>query len=91
MISWTIPSRRKRVVVDIDTQRCYFPDNGKAHVHNNRTVLANIRRVMAWTRLKHIYVVSTKQVPVCYCHFQRGNTNGLVAKSAEKGARRSTS
>jgi len=32
---------------------------------------------MAWTRLKHIYVVSTKQVPVCYCDFRRGNTNGL--------------
>ena len=77
MISWTTPSRWKRVVVDIDTQRCFFPDNGKAHVHNNRTVLANIRRVMAWTRLKHIYVVSTKQVPVYYCNFRRGDTNDL--------------
>ena len=77
MISWTTPSRWKRVVVDIDTQRCFFPDNGKAHIHNNRTVLANIRRVMAWTRLKHIYVVSTKQVPVCYCNFRRGDTNDL--------------
>lgn len=32
---------------------------------------------MAWTRLKHIYVVSTKQVPVCYCNFRRGDTNDL--------------
>jgi len=77
MISWTTPSRWKRVVVDIDTQRCFFSDNGKAHVHNNRTVLANIRRVMAWTRLKHIYVVSTKQVPVYYCNFRRGDANDL--------------
>ena len=77
MIRWTTPSRWKRVVVDIDTQRCFFPNNGKAHVYDNRTVLANIRRVMAWTRLKHIYVVSTKQVPVCYYNFRGGNTNGL--------------
>jgi len=77
MIRWTVPLRQKLVVVDIDTQRCFFPDNGNAHIHNNETVLANIRRVIAWTRLKHICVVSTKQVPVCYCDFQRGNTNGL--------------
>ena len=70
-------SRQKCVVVDIDTQRCFFSNSGKARVHNSETVLANIRRVIAWTRLKHIYVVSTKQVPVCCCDFQRGNTNGL--------------
>ena len=70
-------SRQERVVVDIDTQRCFFPDSGKARVHSSETVLANIRRVIAWTRLKHICVVSTKQVPACYCDFQRGNTNSL--------------
>ena len=70
-------ARQECVVVDIDTQRYFFSDSGKARVHNSETVLANIRRVIAWTRLKHIYVVSTKQVPVCYCDFQRGNTDGL--------------
>ena len=69
--------RQQCIVLDIDTQRCFFGNNGKACVHNNEAVLANIRRVIAWTRLKHICVVSTKQVPVCYCDFQRGNTNGL--------------
>ncbi|MHC4205152.1 MAG: cysteine hydrolase family protein [Planctomycetota bacterium] len=75
MISWTTPLRRKRVIVDIDTQKCFFSNNGQTNVHNNRTVLANIRRVMAWTRLKHIYVVSTKQVPLCYFDFRRGDAN----------------
>ena len=70
-------SRQKRVVVDIDTQRCFFSDSGKARVHNSESILANIRRVMAWTRLKHIYVVSTKQVPVYYCNFRECDTNGL--------------
>jgi len=70
-------SRQKCIVVDIDTQGCFFSDNGKAHVHNNSTVLANIRRVIAWTRLKHIYVVSTKQIPVCYFDFRGGDANDL--------------
>ena len=75
MISWTIPSRRKCIIVDIDTQKCFFSDNGQTNAHNNRTVLANIRRVMAWTRLKHIYVVSTKQVPLCYFDFRGTDAN----------------
>lgn len=75
MISWTTPTRLKRVVVDIDTQKCFFSNNGQNYLHNNRTVLANIRRVMAWTRLKHIYVVSTKQVPLCYFDFRRGDVS----------------
>ena len=80
MISWSIPSRRKRVIIDIDTQRRFFPNNGKAHIHGNGTVLANIQKIMAWARLKHIYVVSTIQVPVnndCHCIFQGEDTNGL--------------
>ena len=77
MISWATSSRRNCVVVDVDTQSYFFPENCKAHVQSNRTVLANIRRVMAWTRLKHIYVVSTKQVPVYYCNFRECDTNGL--------------
>ncbi|MFX0206903.1 MAG: cysteine hydrolase family protein [Candidatus Hodarchaeota archaeon] len=77
MISWTIPSRWKRVVVDIDTQKCFFSGKGKSQACNNRTVLANIRRVMAWTRSKQIYVVSTKQVPVYYSNFRGGSTNNL--------------
>ena len=80
MIRWTIPSRRKYVVVDIDTQKRFFPVNGKTHIPDNRTILANIRRVMAWTRLKHIYVVSTIQVPVntaCHCNLQGEDANGL--------------
>lgn len=80
MNRWTIPSGQKRVVIDIDTQRCVFLDNNKAYFHNNGTVLANIQRVMAWTRLKNIYVVSTMQVPAntaCHRNFQEEDANGL--------------
>lgn len=80
MIRWTIPSRPKHVVVDIDTQRRSFPDNGKVCTRHNKTVLANIRRVIAWTRLKHINVISTIQIPAsnaCCCNFGDGDTNGF--------------
>ncbi|MHC4645310.1 MAG: 6-phosphogluconolactonase [Planctomycetota bacterium] len=80
MIRWIFPSRPRRVVVDIDTQRCFFADNGKVRIRDNRAVLANIRRVMAWTRLKRINVISTIQVPAnnaCRCNLCAGNANGL--------------
>lgn len=62
MIMPAIPSGRKRIVVDIDTQRYFFLNNGKICVHNHHQVLANIRRVMAWTRMKKIQMISTVQV-----------------------------
>ena len=77
MIRQIAYSRQRRVVVDVDTQKCFFADSNKARAYNSQTVLANIRRVIAWTRLKRICLVSTKQVPVCYCDFQGGNTNSL--------------
>jgi len=80
MIRWLNPPNQKRVVVDIDTQRCFFSDNGKARLGNNQTVLDNIRRVITWTRLKHIYVVSTVRVPdnnVCYRNSRGSDINGL--------------
>ena len=54
-----ITIRRKRVVVDIDTQSDLFVADGAACVRNHRRVLTNIRRVMAWTRVKGVRVVST--------------------------------
>lgn len=80
MIRWTIPPNQKRVVVDIDTQRCFFPDNGETCFCNNGAVLDNIRRVITWTRLKHIYVVSTVQIPAnnsCRSNFRGSDINGL--------------
>lgn len=77
MIRWKTSSKCKRVVVDVDTQRCFLPGNGEANVQNNRTIIANIRRVMAWTRLNNIYVVSTKLVPVCYFDFRGGGIHNL--------------
>jgi nicotinamidase-related amidase len=54
--------RHRRIVIDIDTQRHFFLNDSKACVRNNQHVLANIRRVIAWTRLRHIPVVSTVQI-----------------------------
>ncbi len=62
---------RSCIVLDIDTQNCFFSNGGSAPVHNKQAILANIRRVIAWVQLRHVYVVSTRQVPCC-CHFQKG-------------------
>lgn len=67
-------SGQKCVLVDIDTQRCFF-QNTKPCDLKDIGVLANIRRVMAWARLKNIFVVSTKKVPVCYRDSQDTNIN----------------
>jgi nicotinamidase-related amidase len=54
-----IKLRRKRVVIDIDTQRDFFLAEGAACVRNHRRVLMNIRRVLAWSRVKDMRVIST--------------------------------
>jgi len=54
-----IKLRRKRVVIDIDTQKDFFLADGAACVRNHRRVLMNIRRVLAWARAKDVRVVST--------------------------------
>ena len=64
MIRPIITLRKKRILVDIDTQRDLFLADGKACVRNHRRVLANIRRVMAWARRDDIRVISTAQIHV---------------------------
>ncbi len=62
MIRAAISLRRKRVIVDIDTQKDYFLADGKACIRNHRRVLANIRRTIAWARRKNIRMISTAMV-----------------------------
>lgn len=62
MIRPIITLRKKRILIDVDTQRDLFVADGKACVRNHRRVLCNIRRVMAWARRDRIRVISTAQV-----------------------------
>ncbi|MCK5174881.1 MAG: hypothetical protein KAR47_15915, partial [Planctomycetes bacterium] len=59
MIRPAITLRRKRMIVDVDTQRDFFLASGAKCIRNHRRVLVNIRRVMAWSRLKNVRMVST--------------------------------
>ncbi len=54
--------RRRRIIVDVDTQKDLFVAKGICCVRNHRRVLANIRRVMAWARLNNIRQISTALV-----------------------------
>ena len=62
MILQLIRSRRKRVLVDIDTQKDFLLAEGKACIRNHRRVLAHIRRIMAWARAWNVPIISTAEV-----------------------------
>ena len=62
MILQLVKSRRKQIVIDIDTQRDFLLAQGKACIRNHRRVLAHIRRVMAWARAHHVPIISTAEV-----------------------------
>lgn len=79
MIRPIITLRKKRILIDVDTQRDLFVADGKACVRNHRRVLANIRRVMAWARRDHIRVISTARVhlPQQQSDFCIAGTDGI--------------
>ncbi len=62
MIRPVLTLRKRRVIIDVDTQHDFFVADGKMCVRNHRRVLANIRRVMAWARREHTRVISTALV-----------------------------
>jgi nicotinamidase-related amidase len=62
MIRPVITLRRIRIIVDIDTQRDFLLANGKMCTQNHPVVLANIRRLTAWARLKNIRMISTTRI-----------------------------
>ena len=62
MIRPVITLRRKRVIIDVDTQKDLFLASSPACIRNHRRVLANIRRVIAWSRLKNVRMISTAEI-----------------------------
>ncbi len=62
MILQLVRTRRKQILVDIDTQKDFLLVNGRSCIRNHRRVLANIRRVMAWARSHGVPIISTAEV-----------------------------
>ena len=62
MILQLVRARRKRILIDINTQRDCLLAGGKACIRNHRRVLAHIRRMMAWARSNNISVISIAEV-----------------------------
>ncbi len=71
MILQLIRTRRKQILIDIDTQKDFLLVSGKACIRNHRRVLANIRRVMAWARIHSVPIISTAEV------YSNNNGNGM--------------
>ena len=79
MVRPIITSRRKRVIIDVDTQRHFFLDTSIVCVRNHRQVLANIQKVVSWARLKNIHIISTVQMRTgnnFYCNSYIGGMAG---------------
>ena len=62
MILQLMRARRRRILIDINTQKDFFLADGAVCTKNHRRVLANLRRVMAWVRHQHISIISTSEV-----------------------------
>ena len=62
MILQLVKSRRRQILIDIDTQKDFLLAQGKACIRNHRRVLAHIRRMMAWARSQHVPIISTAEV-----------------------------
>ncbi|MHC4574273.1 MAG: cysteine hydrolase family protein [Planctomycetota bacterium] len=71
MIRQLVKRRRKRVLVDVDTQRDFFLAGGNACIRNHRRILGRIRRIMAWARTNNVPIIST-----CEIYPENGNGNG---------------
>ncbi len=80
MIRLAITLRRKRIIVDVDTQKDFFLAKGKACIRNHRRVLANVRRTIAWARLKNIRMISTVRI-----HDGGNGSNGNVCIAGTEG------
>jgi nicotinamidase-related amidase len=68
------------VIIDVNTQKDFFLDNGKARVGNRRRILSHIRRVMALARAKKIPVISISEV--------RPENNGGYCTDGTEGAQK---
>lgn len=62
MIRRIFKLRRRRILIDVSTQRDLFLAEGHACVKNHRRVLVHIRRMMAWARANKIPIISTCEV-----------------------------
>lgn len=62
MILQPVRARRRRVLIDINTQRDFMLAEGKACIRNHRRILTHIRRLMAWARYNNMTIISIAQV-----------------------------
>jgi nicotinamidase-related amidase len=62
MILQLVRAKRRRILVDINTQRDFLLAGGNACIRNHRRVLSHIRRMMAWARINNVPVISIAAV-----------------------------
>jgi nicotinamidase-related amidase len=54
--------RRKQVLIDVNTQNDFLLASGNACTRNHRRILVNVRRIMAWARVRNVPVISMSEI-----------------------------
>jgi nicotinamidase-related amidase len=80
MILPIIASRRKRVVVDVDTQTHFFTPGGVVCVQNHRQVLARILKIINWAKLSRVRMISTVLCKRCFDPFQEPRADRMLSE-----------
>ncbi len=62
MICLPVARRRRRILVDVDTQDHFFRADSPVCINDHLSVLDNIQRVFHWAQSEHIHIISTVQV-----------------------------
>lgn len=62
MICIPISRRRRRILVDVDTQNHFFLNDSPLHVDDHLSVLDNIQKVFKWAHHERVPIISTVQV-----------------------------
>lgn len=62
MMLQMVRAKRRQILVDVNTQRDFFLADGTVCIRNHRRVLAHVRRLMAWARVRGIPIISTCEV-----------------------------
>jgi len=62
MIRQIFNAKRRKILIDVNTQNDLLLPNGSKCIKNHRRVLAKLRRIFAWARKRNITIISTSQV-----------------------------
>jgi len=62
VIAPLIKLRRRKVIVDVDTQMHFFRNDSFSCIQNHHCILSNIQQIMKWSQANNVPTISTIQI-----------------------------